>query len=227
MAFLRAVARSGALIGLSVATLPWQGLQGQSRHARVIVAPQGQPRIATIAPPPPPPQPLTTYGQTVFATYPTIVTADGRILVDLGNGYEEVARTCPYAYGYACQSYGYPPAPMTPLFQQYIPPTYVAPRYAPPAYTAPAYPAPSYGGGYYGYPTPQPTYPPAYSPPPTSGYGGCPPGYVPTGTYPPCIDPDRSPTQSAPMPSTNRGGMQAAPRAAAPASRARVVTRRP
>ena len=125
MAFLRAVARSGVLIGLGAATL-----QGQGRHARVIVAPQGRPRIATIAPPPPPPQPLTTYGQTVFASYPTIVTADGRILVDIGNGYEEVARTCPYAYGYACQSYGYPPAPLTPLFQEYVPPTYVGGTYS-------------------------------------------------------------------------------------------------
>lgn len=219
MAFLRVVARTGVLIGLSAATL-----RGQGRRTPVIVAPRGQPRIATIAPPPPPPQPLTTYGQTVFASYPTIVTADGRILVDLGNGYEEVARTCPYAYGYACQSYGYPPAPETPLFQQYIPPSYVAPRYAPPAYAAPVYPVPSYGGGYYGT-APRPSYAP---PPPATGYG-CPAGYVPTGTYPPCIDPERTPAQSAPMPSASRGAMRAAPQRA-PAtgtSGPRVVTRRP
>lgn len=224
MAFLRVVARSGVLVGLSVATL-----QGQGRHARVIVAPQGQPRIATIAPPPPPPQPLTTYGQTVFASYPTIVTSDGRVLVNLGNGYEEVARTCPYAYGYACQSYGYPPAPLTPLFQQYIPPTYVAPRYAPPAYAAPVYPTPTYGGGYYGYgyPAPPPAYP-GYSQP-TSGYGGCPPGYVPTGAYPPCIDPDRTPVQSAPLLPPS-GTLQSAPRRATPGGRGTgpgIVTRRP
>lgn len=221
MAFLRMVARSGVLIGLSVATL-----QGQGRHARVIVAPRGQPRIASIAPPPPPPQPLTTYGQTVFSSYPTIVTADGRILVDLGNGYEEVARTCPYAYGYACQSYGYPPAPLTPLFQQYVPPTYVAPRYAPPAYGAPAYPAPNYGGGYYGtaYQPPQPVYTP---PPPSSSYA-CPPGYIPTGGYPPCIDPTRSAVQGAPIPAAS-GTMHAAPTHTTPrgSGQPRILTRRP
>lgn len=219
MAFLRMVARSGVLIGLSVSTL-----HGQGRHARVIVAPRGQPRIATIAPPPPPPQPLTTYGQTVFSSYPTIVTADGRILVNLGNGYEEVARTCPYAYGYACQSYGYPPAPLTPLFQQYIPPTYVAPRYAPPAYPAPVYPAGGYNG-YYGNAYQPP--PPSYAPPPGAG-PGCPPGYIPTGSYPPCVDPERSPVQGAPLPPAT-GTMHAAPPRGAPrgSSSGRVVTRRP
>ena len=130
MAFLRTLARSGVLIGLSAACLQAQ------RTARVIVAPQGRPRVATIAPPPPPPQPLSTYGQTVFASYPTIVTPDGRVFIDLGNGYEEVARTCPYAYGYACQSYGYPVAPLTPTMPSYAPPGYIAPRYAPPAYGA-------------------------------------------------------------------------------------------
>jgi hypothetical protein len=216
MAFLRVVAWSGVLIGLTVVNL-----QGQGRHARVVVAPQGQPRIATIAPPPPPPQPLTTYGQTVFSSYPTIITADGRILVDLGNGYEEVARTCPYAYGYACQSYGYPPAPLTPLFQQYVPPTYVAPRYAPPGYAAPVYPVPGYGGYYgSGY---QP--PPAYQPP-TQGYG-CAPGYVPTGGYPPCIDPSRSPIEGASMPPAH-GTMRVAPtRAARGGATPRVLTRHP
>src|SRR5438309_1298868 len=137
MAFLRMVVRSFALVGLGAACL-----QAQSAHARVIVAPQGRPRVATIAPPPPT-QPLTTFGQTVFETYPVIVTADGRVLVDLGNGYEQVARTCPYEYGYGCQSYGYPIAPQTPLFQSYVPPGYTAPRYAPPAYGAPVYPAPT------------------------------------------------------------------------------------
>jgi hypothetical protein len=230
MVFLRLLARSGALIVLGAAVAPWSSLQGQRRPARVIVAPRGQPRIATIAPPPPPPQPLTTYGQTVFTTYPTIVTADGRILVDLGNGYEEVARTCPYAYGYGCRSYGYPPAPLTPLFQEYVPSGYVAPRYAPPAYAAPVYPVPSYGDGSYGYPSPGPDYgPPPYTPPPSTGYGGCPPGYVPTGAYPPCIDPDRSPAQNAPMPSRRRGGTVPAPRRGPPSagSGAHVVTRRP
>jgi hypothetical protein len=206
MAFLRSVARSGVLIGLSAACL-----QAQARQARVIVAPQGRARIATIAPPPPPPQPLTTYGQTVFTSYPTIVTPDGRILVDLGNGYEEVARNCPYAYGYGCQNLGYPIAPQTPLFQSYGPPQYQPPRYAPPAYGAPVYPTPTYPpGGNYGY---QPAPPPAYQPPPSTGYGGCPPGYVPTGSYPPCVDPSRAPVQAPQFaPASGRGAVQAAPR---------------
>ena len=207
MAYLRVIGRSFALVGFGAA---W--LQAQSTRAHVIVAPQGRPRIAVIAPPPPPPQPLTTYGETVFQSYPVIVTPDGRVLIDLGNGYEQVARSCPYAYGYGCQSYGYPVAPFTPIPQSYAPPNYVAPRYAPPAYGAPVYPTPTYPqGGYYGnypptngyggYPVaPQPGYVPNYQPPPTNNNGGCPPGYIPTGSYPPCIDPSRTPVNSAPMP---------------------------
>ena len=117
MAFLRLVVRSFALVGLGAA---W--LQAQSTHAHVLAAPRGRARIATIAPPPPP-QTLATYGQTVFENYPVIVLPDGRVLVDLGNGYEQVARTCPYAYGYAWQSYGYPIAAQTPLFPQIGAPT--------------------------------------------------------------------------------------------------------
>ena len=122
MVFLRGVVRAALLVGLSAASL-----QAQSSRSRVIVAPQGRPRIASIAPPPAPPR-LFTYGQTVFENYPVIVTPDGRVLVDLGNGYEQVARNCPYAYGYSCVSYGYPIAPQTTV------PQYIAPRYAPPAY---------------------------------------------------------------------------------------------
>jgi hypothetical protein len=224
MAFLRAVVRSLLLVGLSAA---WLG--AQSSHARVIVAPQGRPRIASIAPPPPPPR-LFTYGQTVFGNYPVIVTPDGRVLVDLGNGYEQVARTCPYAYGYACLSYGYPIAPQTTV------PQYIAPRYAPPAYGAGPYPTPTYppAGGYgaYGYAPPGGGYGTygaygyipsgsaygtygayGYTPPgraPAPAYGGCPSGYVPTGSYPPCVDPSRTPATSAPMPAA--GAMRAAPR---------------
>ena len=209
MAFLRMVARSFALVGLGAAWLP-----AQSTHAHVLAAPRGRARIATIAPPPPP-QTLTTYGQTVFENYPVIVLPDGRVLVDLGNGYEQVARTCPYAYGYACQSYGYPIAPQTPLFSQLAPPTYVPPRYAPPAYGAPYYPTPSYpSGGYGSYAPPgyTPYYPPTYGPQNygPQNYGGCPPGYVPTGSYPPCIDPYRTPVGSVTMPSA--GAVRSAPR---------------
>jgi hypothetical protein len=197
MAFLRMVVRSTALIGVSAA---W--LQAQSTHARVIVAPQGRPRVASIAPPPPAPT-LFSYGQTVFQNYPVIVTSDGRVLVDLGNGYEQVARTCPYAYGYGCQSNGYPIAPQTPPFNSFNPPTYEPPRYAPPAYGAPYYPTPYYPAGGY-----DPGYVPLYQPP-TSNYGGCPPGYVRTGSYPPCIDPSLTATRSATMPSA--GAVRAAP----------------
>jgi hypothetical protein len=196
MAFLRMIVRSTALIGVGAA---W--LQAQSTHAHVVVAPQGRPRVASIAPPPPAPA-LFTYGETVFQNYPVIVLPDGRVLVDLGNGYEQVARTCPYAYGYACQSYGYPIAPQTPLFNSFNPPTYAPPRYAPPAYGAPYYPTPTYPVGGY-----QSGYVPGYGPPTT--YGGCPPGYVPTGSYPPCIDPSLTPATSAAMPSP--GTVRAAP----------------
>lgn len=206
MAFLRTALRSVALVGLS-ATL----VKAQTRHARVVVAPQGRPRIATIAPAPAPPT-LFTYGETVFQNYPVIVTSDGRVLVDLGNGYEQVARTCPYAYGYGCESYGYPIAPQTPLFNSYVPPSsYVPPRYAPPAYGAPMYAAPAYpSGGYGNYPGyGQQGYGPGYQPP---AYGGCPPGYIATGSYPPCIDPSLTPVSSAPMPAA--GAVHAAPRRA-------------
>jgi hypothetical protein len=212
MAFLRMVVRSFALVGLGAA---W--LQAQSTHAHVFVAPQGRARIATIAPPPPPHTP-TTFGQTVFENYPVIVLPDGRVLVDLGNGYEQVARTCPYAYGYACQSYGYPIAPQTPLFSQLAPPTYVPPRYAPPAYGAPYYPTPSYpAGGYGNY---SPYYPPSYGPP---SYGGCPPGYVPTGSYPPCVDPYRSPVGPATMPGA--GAVRSAPATRRPPAAAVLTPR--
>jgi hypothetical protein len=211
MAFLRMVVRSFALVGLASA---W--LQAQSTHARVVVAPQGRPRIASIAPPPPA-QSLTTYGQTVFQTSPVIVTPDGRVLVDLGDGYEQVARTCPYEYGYGCQSNGYPIAPQTPIFSSYLPPGYVPPRYAPPAYGAPYYPTPTYPAGGYGYyPGYQPGYGPYYQPSAPS-YGGCPPGYVPTGSYPPCIDPYVAPVTSTSMPAS--GAVRAAPTRQPPAAR--------
>jgi len=221
MAFLRMGVRAIVLLGLGAAWLP-----AQTKRVHVIEAPQGRPRIAMVAPPPPQPPPLTTYGQTVFATAPVIVTADGRVLVDIGNGYEQVARTCPYAYGYGCQSYGYPMAPQTPVPQSYVP-TYVPPTYAPPAYGAPVYPTPMYPpatayGAYGGYPVgAQPGYvPPGYPQPtytPAQTYNGCPPHYVPTGGYPPCVDPARTPTTSAQLPpaSTTRAAPRAAPRSPA------------
>ena len=194
MAFLRTFVQSSSLVALSAAML-----QAQAARSHVIAAPAGRPRIAMIAPPPPPPQayPAYQYGETVFSNSPVIVTPDGRVLVNLGYGYEQVSRTCPYAYGYGCQSYGYPIAPQTPIMggfggygygYGYGPPTYVPPTYAPPAYGAPTYPVPGGYGGYRPYPSPrQPSAPRG---------NGCPAGYVPTGGYPPCVDPYRAPVQS-------------------------------
>src|SRR5690348_1238669 len=169
MAFLRIAARAGVLIGLCAATL-----RGQGRHSYVIVEPQGQPRIGTVAPTPAaPPQPLS-YDPTVLANYPPVVNVDGQLFIDLGNGYEEVARTCSYAYGYACQSHGFPRWQLSPGFQQYVPPADAPPRYAAPAYAAPTYPVPTYSGGVYrnsSSPASQRPLPAGYSNSPV-GYGG-------------------------------------------------------
>lgn len=170
MAFLRVIARAGVLISLCAATLRAQG-----RHSYVIAEPQGQPRIGSIAPAPTaPPQPLT-YGQTVFANYPPILSVDSQLFIDPGNGYQEVARTCPYAYGDACQSFGFPRWQLSPGFQQYVPATDAPQRFAPPAYAAPTYPVPTYSGGVYrnsSSPAPQrPSSAASYSNSPV-GYGG-------------------------------------------------------
>lgn len=130
MAFLRTVVRSVVVVGLCAA-----GAQAQSTRGRVIVAPQGRPRIAYIAPPPPPAR-VVNYGPTVFANYSTIVLPDGRVVVDLGNGYQEVAESCVYAYGYGCVSYGYPIV--------YTSVYYTAPVYVVPVYPTIVYPVPVY-----------------------------------------------------------------------------------
>lgn len=135
MAFLRTVVRSVVLVGLCAA---W--LQAQSTRGLVIVAPHGRPRIATIAPPPPPPR-VVSYGPTVFANFGTIILPDGRVVVDLGNGYQEVAAPCMYAYGYGCVTYGYPIVPYTPVY-------YAAPVYTVPVYPTVVYPVPVYSDPY-------------------------------------------------------------------------------
>lgn len=132
MAFLRTVVRSVVLVGLSAA---WA--QAQSTRGRVIVAPQGRPRIAYIAPPPPPAR-VVDYGPTVFANYSTIVLPDGRVVVDLGNGYQQVAESCVYAYGYGCVSYGYPIVSNTSI---YYAPVYIVPVYPTVVYPVPVYSA--------------------------------------------------------------------------------------
>ena len=140
MAFLRTVVRSVVLVGLCAACL-----QAQNTRGRVIVAPQGRPRIAAIAPPPPPPR-VVDYGPTVFANYGTVVLPDGRVVVDLGNGYQEVAETCYYVYGYGCVSYSYPVVSYTTVY--YTAPVYVAPVYPTVVYPAPVYPAGPHWGCY-------------------------------------------------------------------------------
>lgn len=211
MVYLRTILNASAVVALAA---PMVGAQ-----QRVIAAPRGQDRVAFIAPPPASAPAVPNYGpgETVFGSVPMIILPDGRMLVNLGYGYEQVVRTCPYAYGYGCQSYGYPMAPQTPIVGPYAPPQYAPPTYAPPAYPAPQYPA-----GY------QPYYPPPrYDPPaPGSGYGGCPPGYVPTGSYPPCIDPSRSPSEPLTIPVTGAlSASRAAPaRGAAATARSGSVT---
>ena len=210
MVYLRTICRASALVALATSL-------AQAQSSRVIAAPRGQERIAVIAPPPAPPQSIPNYqlGETVFGAVPAIVTSDGRILVNLGYGYEQVARTCPYAYGYGCQSYGYPMAPQTPIFGPYAPP----PQYVPPTYMPPAYGAPQYPASY------QPYQPPRYDP------IGCPPGYVPTGTYPPCVDPYRSSSAPLTVPAEGTGPTavrESSPRGATPSasSGSPVVVRR-
>ena len=135
MAFLRSVVRSVVLVGLCAA---W--VQAQSTRGLVIVAPQGRPRIATIAPPPPPPR-VVSYGPTVFANFGTTILPDGRLVVDLGNGYQEVAAPCMYAYGYGCVMYGYPIVSYTQVY-------YAAPVYTVPVYPTVVYPVPVYSDPY-------------------------------------------------------------------------------
>lgn len=142
MAFLRAVVRSVVLVGLCAAPA-W--VQGQSTRGRVIVSPQGRSRIAYVAPPPPPPR-VVDYGPTVFSNYGTVILPDGRLAVDLGNGYQQVAEPCLYAYGYGCVSYGYPIVYYTPVY--YAAPVYVAPVYPTVVYPTPVYPAPRPYGCY-------------------------------------------------------------------------------
>jgi len=213
MACLRTLAQTSALVALATTTLA-----AQAAHGRIVASPGGHPRIASIAPPPPPPRPLNyQLGETVFSSVPVIITPDGRVLINLGYGYEQVARNCPYAYGYGCESYGYPIAPMTPIVPTYGPPTYVPPRYAPPAYGAPTY-APTY---------PNPGYPPDgfYRPtptPPAAPPGGCPRGYLPTGGNPPCIDP-----VVVPLPSSSYPASAAAPSPGPGAAPPRLAPYRP
>lgn len=127
--------------------------QAQPRRA----VPPRPPQIAGIAPanPAPPQRPHGSgynppyvnggygpgYGYgSGYATYgwvPAVVTADGRVFVDLGYGYEPVMRSCEVQYG------GY----VTTYDQGYSSPNYTPPTYTAPTYTPPTYTPPNYGGG--------------------------------------------------------------------------------
>lgn len=150
MAFLRTIVKSTVLVGLCGA---W--LQAQSTADRLTEAPQGRPRIVSIAPPLPPSR-ADDYGPTVFRHLATTVLADGRVMLDLGNAYEEVAGPCVYAYDYVCVGYGYPIFLYPTVFYAplYVEPVYVAPIFAAPVYAAPVYPTIVYPAA--GYPTYQP-----------------------------------------------------------------------
>jgi hypothetical protein len=162
----------------------------------VVAAPQGRPRIAAIAPPPASPEP-SRFDETIFVSNDVIVLPDGRVLIDLGDSYEQVARVCPYAFGYRCR-YRYTIPPQTLLFPSYEPPTYVVPVYVAEPYPVFAYPS----GGYV-----------SYAPPPY--YVEYPPGYVVTGGYPPYYDPYYyAPPRSTTVPVS--GPLHAAPPRAAP-----------
>jgi hypothetical protein len=143
MAFLRTVVRSFVLVGICAA---W--VQAQSTVERVNEAPQGRPRLVSVAPPPPSPQ-TNDYGPTVFTHLATTVLSDGRLAVDLGNAYELVADPCDYAYPYWCIGYGYPVWVYPTVFYA---PVYVEPVYVAPVYAAPVYPTVVYPYPYYGYP---------------------------------------------------------------------------
>jgi len=118
------------------------------------------------------------------------VLPDGRVLIDLGDSYEQVARACPYAYGYGCR-YRYTIPPQFLFYPSYDPPTYVAPVYIAEPYPVFVYPSGGYG---------------AYPPPPY--YVGCPGGYYSCGG--PYYGPSPSTTVPAP------GTLRAAPPRTAP-----------
>lgn len=138
------------------------GAQTPEPPHRVIAAPHGVPRVAGIVPPPTPSAPFLEPGQSIFGTFPAIVTADGRVLVNFGEGYEQVERVCPYRHGYRCiyhhgsvllvlpahHRYRYPYHFEYPRYLEYR--HFDRPSYDPPLYSAPVYRAPVYpsGGGY-------------------------------------------------------------------------------
>jgi len=128
---MRILLRSIPLVGLCAACL-----RAQSFAERVTEAPQGRPAIVSVAPPPAAPR-ADDYGPTVFTHLATTVLADGRVYLDLGNAYQEVAGPCFYPYGYRCIGYGYPYFAY-PIF--FYTPVYVAPVYVEPIYVAPVYP---------------------------------------------------------------------------------------
>src|SRR5207237_8221184 len=110
-ASLSQASRSVASFALALTALVASTAGAQSARGRVVIAPNSPTRVAGIAPPPAQARPSYGYGyspsvqlgETAFGSVPAIVLGDGRVLVDFGNGYEQVGRPCPYAYGYGCQ----------------------------------------------------------------------------------------------------------------------------
>lgn len=167
MAFLRTVVKSVVLVGIGAA---W--LQAQSTAVRLTEAPEGRPRIVSIAAPPAAPL-ADEYSPTVFRHLAATELSDGSLAIDLGNAYRIVADPCAYAYYYyGCFGYAYPFFVYPAVFYA---PVYVEPVYVAPVYAAPVYPTVVYPSAVY-------------------------PNYGPRGCYS-CVYRSRTYVRSAPMPS--------------------------
>lgn len=66
------------------------------------------------------------YPDAFIGYFPAMISGDGRVWANFGQGYEQVLRSCEAQYGYQYQ------------------PSYAAPTYTPPTYTPPSYSPPSY-----------------------------------------------------------------------------------
>ena len=144
MAFLRTVTKSVVLVGICAASL-----RAQSTPVRFSEAPEGRPRIVSIAPPPAAPR-ADEYAPTVFRHLAATEMSDGSLAIDLGTAYQIVVDPCVYAYYYGCLGYAYPYFLYPTVFYApvYVAPVYVAPVYAAPVYPTAVYPSavyPTYG----------------------------------------------------------------------------------
>lgn len=115
----------------------------------IMSAPQSSRHVAGIVAPPPPTAPFLEPGETIFGRYPAILTDDGRVLVNTGDGYEQVDRLCPRSARWICIYRHGELLLVTPAFgrrrvRYEWRESYAPPRYAAPVYSAPVYPS---GGG--------------------------------------------------------------------------------